>query len=365
MLLRHARWLRPTLGLNLSVLLLLGFFCCSPVAVFAQGLTFQRLDTKKLWITEVSQFFNLSDERLGLSHMGNKAEGFFVGSFDLVSGQMIKDKIRRIGSHYGQPYEQLLPDISGNHLAYLGYKLTTLGWDVYAYNFTTKTELRLTQTPTIPKYAVAISGNVVMWVERPSPTKPFEIRAYDLATNVARLVHTTAQEPRTLDIAGNWIAWADARFDTSGRKFDTDVFVFDLSRNKEVRISNGPPLTSAHSPALSGDLLIWADGKNNALGEQGKTNIFLADLLTGHQTQLTRGEREAKGAIAGTKVVYRDYGSHRTADWVLLDLQSGRETDVLPVGSTAHTMKLNSHEIVYADIGKPGARGGYYRAPLP
>ncbi|MBI3247723.1 MAG: hypothetical protein HYZ50_14565 [Deltaproteobacteria bacterium] len=365
MLLSNSSRLRPTLCLNVSVLLLLGFLCSASVAAHAQGLTFQRLDTKKLWITEVSQFFNLSDERLALSHMGNKAEGFFVGSFDLATGQMIKDKIRRIGSHYGQPYEQILPDVSGDHLVYLGYKLTTLGWDVYAYRFKTKTELRLTETPTIPKYAVAISGNLVVWVERPSPTKPFEIRTYDLATGVARLVHTTTQEPRTLDVAGNWIAWADARYDTSGRKFDTDVFVFDLARNKEQRISNGPPLTSAHSPSLSGDLLVWADGKNNALGAQGKTNIFLEDLLTGHQSQLTRGEHEAKGAIAGTKVVYRDYGSLRTDDWVLLDLVSEKETGVLPVGSSAYTMKLNSHEIVYVDIGKPGARGGYYRAPLP
>jgi len=352
---------RFTTGAFFSLLSLGGFSTVS----LAQDITFQRIQTKKLWVTEHSQFFNLADELLVFENLGPKREGLFVNSYELAKGELAKDTIKRRGTHHGKSYMQILPDVSGTRMAYLGFRDDTGGWDVYVYDYGKRTEQRITTNPNVWKYAVAISGDSVVWAELASPGNRFAIYLHDLATATSRQVTTTPARPSALDVDGNWIVWQDARDDGWGNGLDTDVFLFDLERSREQRLSTGPLLTTANSPSLSGEFLAWADGRNNPQGAQGKTNIFLRDLVTGQQWQLTSGEHETNSNLSHERLVYQDRGAHRTHDWFLLDISSGDKTGLLPKNSAALAMKLSNHHVAYVDPGSLGERGAFYLATLP
>jgi Tol biopolymer transport system component len=337
----------------------------SPAASQAQDITFQKIGTKNLWITEYSQSFNLSDDLLVFENVGNKRDGLFAHAYDIAQAVLAKDKIKRRGVHHGVSYMQVLPDIVGTRVAYIGFRHDTGGWDVYVYDYSTQLEQRITNSPTIRKDAVALSENSVVWAELSVPGYYFSIYLYDLDTETTRLVTTTPAWPSSLDVDGNWIAWQDARYDAGGAGLDTDVFLFDLERNREQRISTGPPLTTAHSPSLSGELLVWADGRNNPNGNQGKTNIFLRNLVTGQQWQLTNGEHETNCSISSERIVYQDLAAHRTYDWILLDLSSENKIGLLSKNSLALKMKISNRHVAYVDPGSPGVRGAFYIATLP
>jgi Tol biopolymer transport system component len=337
----------------------------SPAASQAQNITFQQIGTKRLWITEYSQFFNLSDDLLVFENIGNKRDGLFAHAYDIAQASLAKDKIKRRGVHHGITYMQVLPDIVGTRMAYIGFRHDTSGWDVYVYDYGAKLEQRITNSPTVRKDAVAISNNSVAWVELSIPGYYFSIYLYDLDTETTRLVTTTPARPSSLAVDGNWITWQDARHDAWGTGLDTDVFLFDLERNREQRISTGPPLTTANSPSLSGDFLVWADGQNNPDGNQGKTNIFLRNLVSGQQWQLTNGENETNCHISGERIVYQDLGAHRTYDWILFNLSSEDEIGLLPKNSQALEMRISNRHVAYVDPGSPGVRGAFYLATLP
>lgn len=337
----------------------------SPAASQAQNITFHKIGTKKLWITEYSQFFNLSDDLLVFENRGNKRDGVFAHAYDITQAALAKDKIKRRGTHHAISYMQVLPDVVGMRTAYLGFRHDTGGWDVYVYDYRTKLEQRITTNPTVRKDAVAISADYIVWVELSTPGYYYSMYLYEFDTEAIRLVTTTPARPSSLDVHGTWITWQDARSDTWGTGLDSDVFLFDLQRNQEQRISTGPPLTTANSPSLSDEFLVWADGRNNPNGDQGKTNIFIRNLITGQQQQLTNGQHETNCHISGERIVYQDLDAHRRYDWILLDLSSKDEIGLLPKNSQALKMRISNRHVAYVDPGSPEVRGAFYLATLP
>lgn len=100
-------------------------------------------------------------------------------------------------------------------------------------------------------------------------------------------------------IYGDRIVWQDSRNSdfTKGRG---DVYMYNLSTEKESRISYSGQSSLGSSPAIYGDRIVWQDHRN------GKYNIYMYNLSTQKETQITTSGSAMGPDIYGDRIVYRD-----------------------------------------------------------
>lgn len=334
-----------------------------PILVRAEALTFHRVDTKKLYIQDSSRFFNISGDLVVFQSMGNKREGHHVHAYSIQKRQILRDKIKRVGSHHGKDSLQVLPDVWGKRMVYLAFSAAHPWWEVYVYDYETRVQRQITNVPAWYRSLPAISADRVVYTDTRGSSEEYGIYMYDLAREHETLLTMAPTLIKSLDIEGDRVIWADARKNPYALLYD--VFLYDLATGIVQNMSNGPVTATAHSPSISGDLVVWADSRNNPRGHQGKTNIFLKNLATGETRQVTHGYDERSPSLSGDRLVYRDRSPDRDYDWILLNLRTGEQTGLLPKSSANTLMKIAGDHIVYVDTQTPGVRGAYFIATLP
>jgi len=155
--------------------------------------------------------------------------------------------ITAVGSAY-----RSAPAIDGQRVVWSDTRHGTA--DIYAHNFGTGTQQRLTngsQVASTPR----ISGTTAVWQEGTQYPLPLGLHLYDLATNMPRVA--LAADPRAQavcpTIGGNWVAWT-----TAAPLFGVNqVYAYNTS-TMEVRQLSSPSTVDIHScPAISGDTVAW------------------------------------------------------------------------------------------------------------
>ena len=108
------------------------------------------------------------------------------------------------------------------------------------------------------------------------------------------------------DISGDKIVWAD---DRNGH---SDIYMFDLSTNRERQITNNT--SNQTNPKISGDIIVWTDDRNETL------DIYMYDLALNREYRVTtNGKDQYDPDIDGYKIVWtdkrNDYGGWRYRDY--------------------------------------------------
>ena len=134
------------------------------------------------------------------------------------------------------------------------------------------------------------------------------------------------------DIWGNKIVWMD------DRNGNYDVYMYDLYLNKETQITTDP--NDQGYPKIWNNRIVWWDWRND------NGDVYMYNLLTGQETRITYDGWQAFPDIAGNRIVWEndeDSSTDQNWDIYMLDL------------STEQKIQITDHEgnqtapVVYGD----------------
>lgn len=106
-----------------------------------------------------------------------------------------------------------------------------------------------------------ISGDIVVWADATDDTPDIVYR--DLSSDEFVVVTGKEARPRFPAVSGSRIVWEDARNAdpaASTTEQDTDIYLFDIRTDDEVRITSHP--SRQQLPDISGTRVVWQDQRN-------------------------------------------------------------------------------------------------------
>jgi beta propeller repeat protein len=242
---------------------------------------------------------------------------FDVFLLDIKTGQM--QQLTK------EEHAQVSPRIYGDTIVWLdarnveGY-YNPQRYDVYSYDLKTKTEERLTSAPTAEGRDLSISGSMVIWTDDRHADPPMaihaenergfnnEIYAYDLSTNREKRITNYPGNDRHPVIDGDNIVWLRQLHQDY---IKADVFIFNIETGCETQVSTSGYATFC--PSIHGNRILYSDARvslGNTDGDvimngiQGQADIYLYDLETKQEVKLSSTK---PGDVLADPIVYRDY----------------------------------------------------------
>jgi len=167
-----------------------------------------------------------------------------------------------------------VPAISGNWIVWEDNRDSTQ-FKIYAYNVVTGEERVIRGDAAGEARNPRISGNTVVWQDARNGN--WDIYAYDFVSGTETRITYDVSDQRAPDVSGSRIVWQDNR---SGTSFD--IYQNDTSTWTESLLSPGTQLSNQKFPAISGNLVVWQDYRNGA-----KADIFMNDTTTNTLYNLT------------------------------------------------------------------------------
>ena len=152
------------------------------------------------------------------------------------------------------------PDINGEQLVWMTSVQNVLHFD----QISQRTALLTEDGPVRPKSNPRVSGSTVVWSDGAGATANLvkDIVAYDMVTQTSRILHRDLQLVQGPAISGNRIVWADAR------NGNMDVYMFDLAKNTESRLTSSPDFEGL--PEIVGSTVMWTRLERTITGDQGE-----------------------------------------------------------------------------------------------
>ncbi len=218
--------------------------------------------------------------------------------------------------------------------------------DLFAFNFTTGTEVQIT-SDTVDQQRPAISGNRIVWADQRSAFA--DVFLYDLSSGVETRLTSDPWNDEGPVISGALVAWYSSREDAG-------IYLYDLASGTEQRIAgagtSGPAASgnrvvwsegdiyvydvmadtvtvivqsagTAQVPAISGDRVVWT------AWQPGSSQILVYDMSTDTRTELTSGSAQRSSpSISGDLVVWEEYQVPNAPNIFLHDLATGTTTQI-------------------------------------
>lgn len=155
--------------------------------------------------------------------------------------------------------------------------------EIYSYNLNTKTETRLTDHCGHQSSPIIYKDKIVM-TDRRSPN--INIYLKDLETNDLKAITDKKRELNPY-IYEDKIIWISARNDEdiSDSNEKNDIYMYDLSTNKETRIANSSSVLSFYRLAFYKDNIVWTDKRNS------NYDIYMYDISSNQETQITNNSK--------------------------------------------------------------------------
>ena len=218
---------------------------------------------------------------------------------------------------------------------------------------------------TITEFAVAtgsavqsgpdISGNIVVWSERPDGLVSGhnrDIYALDLGTGQQFVVCRADRDQTQPRISGKLVVWQD---DRSHRVVATepmvwqsplsatdDIYAYDLEQRREFAVATGEALQ--RYPSVSGNIIVWEDRRN------GNSDIYAYDVSIGNESAITTDPAEQyHSRISGNLVVWEDLRSDDDGDIYAYDLEQKREFAVATGEAHQTSPDVSGHRIVWLE----------------
>jgi beta propeller repeat protein len=121
----------------------------------------------------------------------------------------------------------------------------------------------------------------------------WDIYMYDLSTSMETQITSNNSTQSNPSIYENRIVWQDLR------NGNWDIYMYDLSTSMETRITTNE--SNQTLPAIYDDKIVWQDDRN------GNLNVYMYNLSTSTETQITINEsNQSEPAIYGDKIVWVD-----------------------------------------------------------
>jgi hypothetical protein len=132
-------------------------------------------------------------------------------------------------------------------------------------------------------------GNYLVWMERRSGWKSYQIVLYDLRTKTSRRVAPTDYPQSYPRLGGGKIVWVDQRNDPKGDWMgprNGDIYVHDIASGKTEVVIDHP--ADQGGPDVSGKWVVWHDFRDSPLGYGGtEIDVWAKNLETGKIHQVT------------------------------------------------------------------------------
>ena len=196
-------------------------------------------------------------------------------------------------------------------------------------------EKRLSSVSSSEDWDITLNGNNVVWTDirnvdvTNSSYGYRDIYLYDLTKNEERRITSNPGMISSASINGNWIVWNRATGETT-----VDIFAFDLKTGHESHISDTGNAT-LHPPAISGNKIFWMESMNDEqpndtgfeVGYPFITGIYMYDLDTKKQIALDLPAKARCGEarqvpinppIINENYVLYDIGNHSGEGWTYL-----------------------------------------------
>ena len=200
-----------------------------------------------------------------------------------------------------------------------------------------------------------ISGNIVVWSERPDGLVSGDNRdiyALDLGTGQQFVVCRADRGQTQPRISGKLVVWQD---DRSGRAVAAepmvwqsplsatdDIYAYDLEQRREFAVATGEALQ--RYPDVSGNIIVWEDRRN------GNSDIYAYDVSTGNEFPITTDPAEQfNSRISGNLVVWQDLRLDDDGDIYAYDLEQKREFAVAAGEALQWRPDVSGHRIVWLE----------------
>ncbi len=196
-----------------------------------------------------------------------------------------------------------IPDIYGDRIVWAAER--NYKTDVYMYNISTHTQTQITTRGSASN--PSIYENKIVWVgygdngtiidKNNNSISRDSICIYDLSTKKETMINTIGRAYAPV-IYSDRIVWQGSRNSgfTGGRG---DVYMYNLSTEKESRISYSGQSSSGSPPAIYGDRIVWQNHHNG-------NYIYMYNLSTKKETQITTSGSAMEPDIYGDRIVYSD-----------------------------------------------------------
>jgi len=217
------------------------------------------------------------------------------------------------------------PFISGNKIVWEDNR--NANKDIYMYDLLTNKEVQIT-TDSSNQHSPSVYESKIIWEDHRSGNG--DIYLCDLEGNTGDITewcNTLAPEGGLRQITNNpdreWyplihgdkIVWLNIK--------DWEIYLYDLSTNKERKITDTPTTNDKTNPSIYGDKIIWSDNRN------GGWDIYIYDLSTNEEKQITLdssdqvlsgNEMDITHSIYEDKLIWSDF---RNGNWdiYLCDLE--------------------------------------------
>lgn len=296
---------------------------------------------------------------------GDGLEGQYITTYNLVTRE--KERVQEFApaefrisppSIYENRVVWSSANISGRLLSEIDWN--KLNWDVFLLDLDSG-EVRQITSEEHAQIEPRVYGDTIVWldtrhVEGYHNPDVFDIYAYDFKTGQEmRLTSSTSAEGHDLSISGNLVVWSDnrhAEWDKATHpgnepNYNNEIYAYDLVTGSEHRITNYP--ANDHYPAVDGNRIIWL--RQLSLRE---AEVYLYDLLSssGYETQVSKGRYAAYGpSISGNVVVWADARisqGNTSGDVIENDMSGATEIYLYELQTRQETLLVPTEGIEFA-----------------
>ena len=200
------------------------------------------------------------------------------------------------------------------------------------------------------------NNRVVFQQVQPFPSFDSDIFVYDLVAKLYILVSTDLEGERQPDIFNNRVVFiAEHTYGTS------DIFLYDLSTQAKVNISNNPAnefptkVIQSSSPTMYGNMVAWKNSISGSSVPESYQQIVLYNITTGEKEVVSQFETDTNyGAgkevdMYGNIIVWSD---KRTGVLRIYahNIQTGEESILSPGGNLDRiTPAIYRHQVVWQE----------------
>jgi len=179
----------------------------------------------------------------------------------------------------------------------------------------------------------------------------------DLLTGERRRITDVPASRNHLRISGSWLVWSDNRNELQEPRERYDIYVYDLSNDREIPIVVAPG--HQRHPAIHGDVVVWSDNRNSPrLGTRTEgcpnlpdrqCDIYSYNLATGEERLLAQtGNNNGSPSLYGDTVVWQQFLPAGESIIVMLDLDTGQQLAVGSGGRTEPRPLVSGNHVVWS-----------------
>lgn len=178
------------------------------------------------------------------------------------------------------------------------------GTPAFAYSIGEEVKIDANQ-PEVSEAGFDIAKNYAVWMIEGEKT----ITLYDLEENTETKIGDKNSTKTSPHVDGDYVVWLDSRHGGS------DVYLYDLSKKKETRVTNG---SEAAQLEISGNNIVWADKR------EGGSDVYLYNISTGEEQKISTSKKASNPTTSDSFIAWEDT-RNGNPDIYTYDIKNKRE----------------------------------------